>query len=489
MSKTAIEGIKPEILWQRFYELSQVPRPSKKEEKVLNFLKKYFNDNNISFKQDKTGNLLAEIPATKGNENSPVVVLQAHVDMVCEKNKGIEHDFDNDPIKLLRQNGWIKADGTTLGSDNGIGVAAALAFISDKDSVHGPLEILLTVDEETGLTGANYLDASIISGRIMLNLDSEEDGAFYIGCSGGIDTVGTFNIKYDENKKYDNNLLLRVKGLLGGHSGLEIDRGRGNSIKILARALSQLKGVDFGISFIEGGSKRNAIPRESEAVIHFNSADENNIKEIISAFNNAIKNELKSSDAKVEVILENNNSNSGNVFAEDFKNVIINTILALPHGILAMSFDVKGLVETSTNLATVVQKENKLIIGTSQRSSIKSAIEYASDTNKAIFRLSGAEISQGDGYPGWKPNINSKLLKLSTETFKELFNKEPEIKAIHAGLECGILLDKIPGADVISFGPTIQGAHSPDERIEIETVERFYDLLKSILKKIAEGKY
>jgi dipeptidase D len=488
MSQEAIKGLKPAGLWERFYEISQVPRPSKKEEKILEYLKELCTKLNLEYKQDKTGNMLISIPAVEGYENAPVVVLQAHVDMVCEKNNTSNHDFENDPIKLVRTNGWLKADGTTLGSDNGIGVAAALAVATDKEIIHGPVEILLTVDEETGLTGANNLEPGFVTGKMLFNLDSEEDGAFYVGCAGGIDTVGKFKIETESIPSETESFKLSVTGLKGGHSGLDIHTGRGNAIKLLARSLKLLSNFNTSVSSIEGGNLRNAIPREASAVIHFNEKDKNEVERIIRAFEADAQNEFKTSEGNVTITLTKNDSEVDNYFKKDFFNRLVNTLLALPAGVISMSQDIPDLVETSTNLATIKIDNGYLKVGTSQRSSVESAKKYIAESVSAVFNLSGAEVERGDGYPGWKPDLNSDILKISKESFKELFGTEPMIKAIHAGLECGILGGKYPGLEMISFGPTIEGAHSPDEKIKIETVERFYSLLKAVLKKAAELK-
>ena len=484
MTDNPILGLQPEILWKRFYEISQVPRPSKKEGKILEYLKNLISDLNLQFKQDKPGNIVVFVPATAGYEKAPTVVLQGHVDMVCEKNKGTKHDFEYDSIKLLRQDGWITAVGTTLGSDNGIGVAAALAIVSDKSAIHGPLEILMTVDEETGLTGATNLKKGMISGKILLNLDSEEDGAFYVGCSGGVDTVGEFKLDLTSAPGGTETYELIITGLKGGHSGLDIHSGRGNAIKLLGRALGQLENINYSIASLEGGSLRNAIPREADAVVLIKKSDLTKAKKIIKNFELIIKNEFKTADSGFRIEFNKSNTSVKKVFKKAFGQKIINTLLSMPHGVIRMSQDIPDLVETSTNLATIHTTPNSLIIGTSQRSSINSANQYIAKNVGAIFSLAGAKFETTDGYPGWTPDLGSHILKISKEVFKELFNRDPEIKAIHAGLECGILEGKNPGMDMISFGPTIQGAHSPDERVNIETVGKFYDLLKGILKRL-----
>lgn len=486
MAESAIKDLKPELVWQRFYEITRIPRPSKKEGKIREHLRGFLKEQNIDFKEDKTGNIVAKIPATSGYENSPTVILQGHVDMVCEKNKGTKHDFDNDPIKIKREDGWITAEGTTLGSDNGIGVAAALAVINDKSVIHGPIEILLTIDEETGMTGANYLDPALLKGKILLNMDSEEDGAFYVGCSGGVDTLASFKLKTEKAPAGYTAYEIMVTGLKGGHSGLDIIQGRANAIKLLGRVLYRLSKVENSLCALSGGSLRNAIPREAEAVVMFKNGSEGEAEKIVTEFEKNLLNEYKKTDSGLKLIFKKSESSPDKVFTTKFKNVVINLLLALPHGVIAMSQDIPDLVETSTNLAVISTEDGKLNISTSQRSSIDSAKDYIASSVKAALELAGGNVTVGDGYPGWKPDMDSTILKTSKEVFRELFKKEPEIKAIHAGLECGILGSKKPGLDMISFGPTIEGAHSPDERVNIATVGKFYDLLKGILKRIAE---
>lgn len=488
MAETAIEGLNPELIWKRFYEITRVPRPSKKEEKIREHLRSFFKEQKISFKEDKTGNIVAKVPPTPGFENSRTVVLQGHVDMVCEKNKDTKHNFDKDPIEIKREDGWITAVGTTLGSDNGIGVSAALAVINDKDVVHGPIEILLTVDEETGMTGANYLDRGLIKGKILLNMDSEEDGAFYVGCSGGVDTVASFKVKTENIPSGFSPYEIMITGLKGGHSGLDINQGRANAIKLLGRTLNFLSEINYSIASISGGSLRNAIPREAEALVLIKKGEEKEAEKSIRQFEKNLQNEYKRSDSGLKIIFKKLNTKPGKVFTSKFKKNIINLLLSLPHGVISMSQDIPDLVETSTNLAVIKTDENKINIATSQRSSIDSAKNYIAASVQAVLKLAGGKVKLGDGYPGWKPDMDSTILKTSKDVFQKLFNKEPEIKAIHAGLECGLLGAKFPGMDMISFGPTIQGAHSPDEKVNIETVQKFYDLLKGILKRIAEEK-
>ncbi|MGE5458098.1 MAG: aminoacyl-histidine dipeptidase [Methanococcaceae archaeon] len=487
MSADVIKGLEPSVLWERFYEITQVPRPSKKEEKILKYLKDWGDKNNIKYKQDEAGSMVFFVPATKGFENAPTVVLQGHVDMVCEKNNSTVHDFENDPLKIIRTDGWLKADGTTLGADNGIGVAAAMAIAEDKSFNHGPLEILCTIDEETGLTGANSLEPGFITGKTLLNLDSEEDGAFYVGCAGGIDTVATLDLETEPAPAEMLSYKLQVTGLLGGHSGSEINTGRGNAIKIIARALAGLQKFNYSIVKISGGNLRNAIPREAEAVILLTPSDEKNAVIFIDKLSKDIAGEYSITDSGVKIELKKAETKHPKVFTKEFGKKVVNVLLGLPHGVLSMSQDIPDLVETSTNLAVVSMDETHLKIATSQRSSIESSKEYVAQSVKAVLDLAGASVKTGDGYPGWKPDMNSKVLKITKDVYNELFGSEPEIKAIHAGLECGILGDKNPGMDMISFGPTITGAHSPDEKVEIKTVQKFYDLLKKILERYAKA--
>ncbi|MGE5401683.1 MAG: aminoacyl-histidine dipeptidase [Ignavibacteriales bacterium] len=488
MSKEAIEGLKPEILWQRFYEISQVPRPSKSEGKVREYLRKVANETNLSFKEDEVGNIVISVPATPGYENSPTVVLQGHVDMVCEKNRGTDHDFENDPIILVRDGEWLKARGTTLGSDNGIGVAAALAVMTDKSLVHGPIECLFTIDEETGLTGANNLQPGFITGKTLLNLDSEEDGTFYVGCAGGIDTQGTFAVDYSEKVEGYSTYSIMVSGLKGGHSGSDIDAGRGNAIKLLGRLLKELDGTGYLLAHIEGGSKRNAIPREAEAIILLKESKEKKVLKLIKELGSQFQDEFKVTDGGVKIEMTKKEPGANKVFNRKLQKKMADILLGIPHGVVSMSAEIPGLVETSTNLATVVTENGSIVIGTSQRSSIESAKKYIADSVSAVFNLAGAEVLQTDGYPGWKPDLQSKALRVSQKIYEVLFNNEPEVKAIHAGLECGILGAKYPGLDMISFGPTITGAHSPDERVNIESVEKFYRLLSGILAEYSTMK-
>ncbi len=486
MGKEAIQGLKPEKLWEIFYDITQIPRCSKKETKIRQFIKTFATEHNLDFKEDTTGNIVINVPASPGKENAAKIVLQGHIDMVCEKNKSKQHDFDNDPLTVYRDGDWITADGTTLGADNGIGVAAAMAVALDENVKHGPMQILCTVDEETGMTGVSGLQKDFIEGKYLLNLDSEEDGVFYVGCSGGQDTVGVMELVLQDcvENGYEPYEIM-VTGLAGGHSGLDIHLGRANAIKLLAYLLARLEGLNIKAYEISGGSLRNAIPREAEVKLLVDSKEVEKVQQIIEQFKKDALLEYKVTDPDIEIKFEKLSKFPKKIFTAQYFKKIVNVLLALPHGVISMSKDIPGLVETSTNLATVKMDGEVISIGTSQRSSIESAKNNISLSVAALFSLAGAEVKIGDGYPGWTPNMDSPLLKTSIEVYKKLFGSEPEIKAIHAGLETGLLGSKYPGLDMISFGPTIEGAHSPNERVNIPAVEKFYKLLTAILEELA----
>lgn len=485
--KEAIEGLKPQELWNQFYEISQIPRCSRHEEKVREYVIGVAKRNGLEYKMDAAGSVVIKKPATPGYENAPTVVLQSHLDMVCEKNKDTEHDFSKDPIKLVRDGDWIKADGTTLGSDNGIGVAAALAVLESKSVKHGPLELLFTIDEETGLTGATELASDMLEGRILLNMDSEEDGAIYIGCAGGRDTEFFFKLETEPVPSGDQAVRIRVGGLQGGHSGLQINEGLGNAIKLLNRFLWDVAPkVNLCVAHIDGGSKHNAIPRECDAVAYLPADQVGVLKSHAADYQKIFKNEFALVDKDVFVQVETEGFDApGSVFTTTLQDRLLNMMYAMPHGVLAMSHAVEGLVETSTNLAVVKTGDDNVAVLTSQRSSVPSGLDDVANMVAAVGKLAGTEIHQGNGYPAWQPNPDSPLLKTAKDVYKELYGKEPEVKAIHAGLECGIIGDKFPGMDMISFGPTILGAHSPDERVQISTVEKFWDFLTALLEHLA----
>lgn len=483
MSENAIDGLEPKLVWEYFYGMTQVPRPSKKEEKIRAHVREFATNNNFDFTEDEVGNIVIKVPATPGYENAPTIVIQGHLDMVCEKNKATVHNFETDPLKIYRDGDWITAEGTTLGADNGIGVAAGMAVATDPSVIHGPLELLCTIDEETGMTGVNALKPGFITGKTLLNLDSEEDGAFYVGCSGGQDTRGYFELEYKNNDTNLSSYNLMLTGLKGGHSGLDVANGRANAIRLLAQLLNRIElEIEFELASISGGSLRNAIPRESEVTILINPNDETKLNEICKKFVADTLLEFNVNDPGLKILITKNEERIEKIFTKEFVINLIKVLLAAPHGIMAMSPDIPGLVETSTNLATIGIIDNQLAIGTSQRSAINSAKWNISNMLKSVFELGkAAKVDTGDGYPGWQPNMDSQLLKISKEVYKDLNNSDPKIKAIHAGLETGLLGAMYPGIDMISFGPTIEGAHSPDERLNIPDTAKFYNLVKAIL--------
>lgn len=483
---SAIEGLQPQLLWQYFYEISQIPRCSKKEERITAYLEAQFRRLKLRYSRDKQGNLVARVPASRGRKEAPTVALQAHSDMVCEKNRGTQHDFDRDPIRLVRHGEWMGAEGTTLGADNGIGVAAALAIASDPTAVHGPLEILITVDEETGLNGAKNLSTNVLKARYLLNLDTEEDGVFCIGCAGGVDTNGTFRIKTEPTEAQGRvALALHISGLKGGHSGVDIHLGRANAIKLLARTLYELAPLKPHIASLQGGSKRNAIAREAEAVIVVGTDQVRQVYARLVQCQEMFLSEFKATDPDLRISAETAPMPE-RVFTKRFADRVLQLLLTLPHGPVRMSADIEGLVETSTNLATVVQENGRLTIGTSQRSSVEPAKRHLAASVAAGMKLAGAKVSQSDGYPGWQPNLNSHLLAVGRRAAEQLLGHPPRVEAIHAGLECGLIGAKYPGMEMLSLGPTITGAHSPDERVHIPAVARFYELLKRILDDLSQ---
>jgi len=481
----AIGELEPKKVWQHFENLCNIPRTSRNEAKAIEYIENWAKNKGLDYKKDSAGNIVVYVPGSKGKENAPIVVLQGHVDMVGEKNKDVDHDFEKDPIQAVIDGDWVHAKGTTLGADNGIGVSAALA-VAEEDFEHGPLELVFTIDEETGLTGASNLDTSLIHGMIMLNLDSEEDGIFYVGCAGGGDTdlaIPVTSRPAPDDLAYEK---IVVRGLKGGHSGCDIHENRANAIKVLARILAALRDVPIEIAAMEGGGKHNAIPREAEAIVALPASDNDDVLGIVERQMAGLLDEYGPKETGMEVTASKiEGERPLTVLDKASRDKVINTLLALPHGIAAMSRDIPGLVETSTNLATIKLEQGELKILTSSRSSIESALEALRQQIEAVAWLAGGKAMQGNKYPGWKPNMNSVLLARATDVFKEMFNKEPRVTAIHAGLECGIIGDRIGGMDMLSFGPDVQNPHSPDERTRISSVDRFWRFLKTLLQQLA----
>jgi dipeptidase D len=479
-----ITDLKPQIVWTFFHRITQVPRPSKREEQMIQFLESFAKEYNISVKKDAAGNILMSKPATPGLENLPVVILQSHIDMVCERNNDKVFDFEKDAIETIVDGNWLRANGTTLGADNGVGVAAELAILASNDVEHGPIECLFTVDEETGLTGAKALEAGFMTGKILLNLDSEDEGEIFIGCAGGKGTSAELPYQALDTTADMDYFRIDVKGLRGGHSGGEIHKGLGNANKILARFLYLLqKKYDFALCSIDGGAQHNAIAREACAVVGLHPADREGVRAMLNLFAAQVENELKHVDPDLQLVMQSADRPAKYIDPQSAEKLIY-ALHACPHGVEGMSHDVEGLVETSTNLASIKMKDGRIAIVTSQRSSIESAKDAVANQVASAFLLAGATVTQGEGYPGWAPNPNSHILKIARESYKRLFNAEPKVMAIHAGLECGLFLEKYPYLDMISFGPTLRDVHSPNERIQIDTVERWWNYLLYLLKNI-----
>ncbi len=480
-----ISTLEPRIVWEQFDAITKIPRPSKREEKIIAWLIEFAKSHNLEYKKDAIGNVVISAAATAGFEDRPIVILQSHVDMVCEKNSDVVFDFERDAIRTRIVDGWVKADGTTLGADCGIGMAAALAILIDPTVEHGPIEALFTVDEETGLTGAFELEDGMLTGKHLINLDSEDEGELFIGCAGGIDTVATFS--YTEVNSPQNYTFFRVdvSDLQGGHSGDDINKGRVNSNKTVARLLWEgINSYELRLCYFDGGNLRNAIPREAYAIFGVPKSLCDEFKERYQLFASDMQSEFALREPNFKISL-NEMPHIDKMVDLECQTALINALVGLPNGVIAMSAAVEGLVETSTNLASVkFVGSSKIVVTTSQRSSVESAKTYAMQMVESVFTLARAEVTHSDGYPGWAPNPDSDLLRLTAASYRDLFSQEPLIKAIHAGLECGLFLEKYPELDMISFGPTLRGVHSPDERLEIATVDKFWRLLLETLKRI-----
>jgi len=479
-----ILNLNPKRVFYYFNEICKIPHPSKKEEKIVAWLLETGKALGLETKRDKVGNVLISKPATKGKEQVTPVIFQSHVDMVCEKNSDTKFDFDKDAIQPYIDGEWLKAKGTTLGADDGIGVAIQLALLEANDIEHGPMECLFTVDEETGLTGAFNLESGFMKGKMLLNLDSEDEGEFFIGCAGGKDTQATLDIEWEEKIPEDfMSYNVYVKGLKGGHSGDDINKGLGNAVKLLNRILwNAYQNHDLFIANIDAGNLRNAIAREGSAHIIIPKEKKNAFENYLKEMDETYKNEFRVTDPGVTVSFEETKMPK-KVLNELLQVDLMNALYVCPHGVLAMSQDIPNFVESSTNLASVKFKGEKIIIATSQRSSLESKKQDAVDMVSASFYTIGAdEVKSGDGYPGWAPNPDSEVVKMLSQAYRNLFKKEPEVKAIHAGLECGLFSEKYPGLDMVSYGPTLRGVHSPDEKLKIDTVQQVWDLTVEFLK-------
>jgi dipeptidase D len=481
-----LDNLEPKSLWSHFDLLRSTPRASGSEKQVRDKIEAWAKQLGYGTRVDAAGNLVVKVPATPGRETAPIVVLQGHLDMVCEKNEGTAFDFDTEPITILRDGDWIHADNTTLGADNGIGVAASMAAADDPSVVRGPLELLFTVQEETGLDGAFALDGRLLDGRILLNLDSEEWGDFFVGCAGGGNSTLELALKRAPATAGHVALTLRVDGLLGGHSGLNIVDNRANAVKLLAYTLQAFRraGVPFALTTLHGGDKHNAIPREAWAVLTAAPADVPRLGQLAAARKADFLLEFGAREPALDVSLKPR-AEAGSSLDGATRDRVIDLLIALPHGVDTMSQDIKGMVETSTNVARVRVEGDVLTVLTSTRSSVKPPLENLRDRIRAIADLSGATITHGEAYPGWQPDMTSPLLKTCEDVYEKLHGRRPRVTAIHAGLECGVIGERVPGMRMMSFGPDLRDVHSPREKVSISTTALFWDYLKALLAELS----
>jgi len=479
----ALANLEPKAVWKHFDRLAAIPRASTKEAAAREYVRALATKLGLESVEDDAGNLVIRKPARPGREGAPMALLQGHLDMVCEKNEGTVHDFDVDPIKVVRDGDWLKADGTTLGSDNGVGVAAALAVMESDDIEHGPLEFVFTIDEESGLTGAAEFPGGLLKSKYFLNLDNEEKGTLCIGCSGGIKTTARRKVKLHPASA-GSAWRIKVSGLKGGHSGVDIHEGRGNALRIMGGLLQVLLNkLPIEIAGVNGGSAQNAIPREAAALVVLDPARENELKSLVATAEAGYKADLGEFDSGVQITVEKAERPASVLDASDAKQAVA-LLASLHHGVLAMSPDVAGLVQTSTNLATITTKGDVVEIVTSQRSAIENSMLAAARMIATVCGLAGFEVEHTGKYPGWKPEPNSEIVRKLQEVHKKLFGEPAKLIAMHAGLECGVIGEKYPGMQMVSFGPTIVGPHSPNERVQISSVESFWNYLKLVLENL-----
>jgi len=479
-----IKNLNPSSLWEIFFELTQIPRPSKMEHRAVIYAKEFGEKLELKTYVDKTGNVIIKKPATSGYENRQGVILQAHLDMVPQKNSDTEHDFENDPIDAYIDGDWVKARGTTLGADNGMGIAAALAILQDKGLKHGPIEVLLTVDEETGMTGAFQLERGILDGKILVNLDSEDEGELYIGCAGGMDTSGKRSYLDAPVSPDSTAFELAITGLKGGHSGLDIHLGRGNANVLMCRfMLDMAEKFDMRLASMEGGSLRNAIPREAFAVVMVPAEKKDELLAAVNDYEEIFKAELGSVETNLSFRASETDGPS-TIIDKASQDILLKMICGMPNGVIRMDPDVPGVTETSTNLAIVKTIDGEIDVLCLLRSSVDTAKFSLGSSLQCVLELAGAEVTHSGNYPGWKPNMDSPILTTMQSVYERDFGRIPEVKVIHAGLECGIIGDVYPGLDMISFGPTIRFPHSPDEKVHIESVQKFWDFLVKTLEEI-----
>lgn len=477
-------NLQPESVFDFFMQLCNIPHGSKNEAQISAFLQNFGKELGYETIADSVGNVLIKKPAYPGFEDRKTIILQGHMDMVCDKRPDVEHDFTKDPIRPYVDGEWLKAQGTTLGADNGIGVAASMAVLADKSLKHGPVNCLFTIDEETGLTGAEALSPELLQGDILVNLDSEDEGEMFIGCAGGVCNYAEFKHVWTRVAGDMFYMKVDINNLTGGHSGDDINKGRANANKLLNRFLCRVaEKYEFYLCDISGGSLHNAIPRDASAVFAVQSADKESVRVDFNVFAAEVQDEYAATEPNMRFTLQSTDPVNRAIEPECARR-LLKSVHAVFNGVFAMSQDVPGLVETSSNLASLKRTGDSVItVTTSQRSSIESARDNVSGAVRAAFELGGAQVTTKGKYPGWKPNMKSAILKVACETYKELFGTEAKIKAIHAGLECGLFLEKAPHLDMMSFGPTMRGVHSPDERLDIASTERWWRHLLLLLEK------
>ena len=476
--------LEPRAMWKHFVDLNAVPRPSKKEQRVIAFMKDFGTGLGLETLEDETGNVIIRKPATQGMEDRTPIVLQGHLDMVHQKNADTEFDFDSEGIRMMIDGDWVKADGTTLGADNGIGVASIMAILASDDIPHPAIEALLTVDEETGMSGAMGLKAGVLKGGILLNLDTEDDDELTIGCAGAVDVNASGSYAQDNTGKDDKAFLIEVKGLSGGHSGMDIHRGRANANKLINRLLYlSAKRVGLRVGSIDAGGLRNAIPREASAVVTVNESDIAEFKEFFSAQVESIKAEYAATDPNMEVVLQSTDL-PGSLLDPNFQNRLLAAVYACPNGAFRMSADMEGLVQTSNNLARVVVADGNYKVQNLTRGSVDSEKMDLARAIACAFDLMGAKVEFSGAYPGWAPKPDSPIVNIMSKLYQEMFDGKAKVAACHAGLECGILGSAYPDVQMISFGPNIRGAHSPDEKVQISSVQKYWSLLLEALKSM-----
>ena len=484
-SSAPIRALEPARLWNHFADLNSVPRPSKKEERVIEFARKFGEGLGLETHVDSVGNVIIKKPASPGMEKRTPIVMQSHLDMVCQKNSDVEFDFENEGIKMLIDGDWVLANGTTLGADNGIGVATIMAVLESNDIEHPPLEALFTIDEETGMTGAKGLKGGLLEGKILLNLDTEDDDELTIGCAGGVDTTATHKYLPEETVAGAFGFKLSVTGLSGGHSGMQIHEGLGNANKIMNRILwGADREFEFHVVEIDGGGLRNAIPRESFSTVTVNGDQADEFKAWFEAEAEAITAEYKSTDPQCLIKFEAMEHPPERMIPPKLQKYLLGTIYGITSGIHRMSPEISDLVQTSNNLARVLVEDGEITIGCLTRSSVNTERDDLANAISAVLSLTGANINQSGDYPGWTPMPDATIVKLMSDIYREMFSSEPHVAACHAGLECGIIGTNYPDMEMISFGPNIRGAHSPDEKVQISSVQKFWKFMLETLKRI-----